>query len=147
MEIAAGGLVINDGKLLLVQYGGKNKGLLLAPGGAVRSGESLRKAAEREIYEETGVEVWAHIPFFIEQLLTSQYHMVKVWNLCEFIQGTARQIPEGKKDGIIGVDWYSDEQIASEKVYPEVVQIYKIGGQQRIKSGGIVPEIIPAHFS
>lgn len=145
-RIAAGGLIIKDGKILLAKYRGKDGDFFLAPGGGVMTGESLRKAAEREIYEETGVEVWAHIPVLIEQLLTNQYYMVKIWYLCEFIKGTAGETSQGKKDGIIGVDWYSYEQIAAEKVYPEIVKMYKIDELQRIKSGAIDPGIIQVYF-
>jgi 8-oxo-dGTP pyrophosphatase MutT (NUDIX family) len=52
-RITAGGVVVNqDGKILLVQNG---RLAWSFPKGGVDEGESMQKAAFREIYEETGI--------------------------------------------------------------------------------------------
>lgn len=50
---SAGGIVINGGKLLLVDEG---DGFLGFPKGRIKSGEEPLAAAKREIYEESGVQ-------------------------------------------------------------------------------------------
>ncbi|PWV98368.1 ADP-ribose pyrophosphatase YjhB (NUDIX family) [Paenibacillus cellulosilyticus] len=58
MRIAcsAGGFIVNDNKVLLVQITyGANKGYWMLPGGFVEEGESFEEAAIREVKEETGL--------------------------------------------------------------------------------------------
>jgi ADP-ribose pyrophosphatase YjhB (NUDIX family) len=57
---SAGCLVVHDGDLLLVKNQQNKFG---PPGGMVDSGESSQCAAERETFEETGVEVVAREQF------------------------------------------------------------------------------------
>lgn len=49
-------LVVCKGEVLLVQ-GWLSTGSWLAPGGGVRSHETARQAAQRELFEETGIRV------------------------------------------------------------------------------------------
>lgn len=56
--VAVGGIVVRDGKVLLVQRGrAPGAGRWTIPGGAVRVGERLQEAVARELREECGVEV------------------------------------------------------------------------------------------
>ncbi|MDD4653371.1 MAG: NUDIX domain-containing protein [Methanothrix sp.] len=77
-RIAAGGIVIRDGRVLLVMYRNGKDTYLVAPGRAIEDCESLATAAEREIAEETGVKCTARWPVMIENLRASRYQMVKV---------------------------------------------------------------------
>ena len=55
-----GGVVVHEGKLLLVRRGQEpGKGLWSVPGGRVEAGESLAEACVREVREETGLDVVA----------------------------------------------------------------------------------------
>lgn len=54
----ASGLVLDDGKLLLIMHRGLGK--YLQPGGHHEAGESPESCARREVTEETGVEVTVH---------------------------------------------------------------------------------------
>lgn len=58
VEVAVGGIVVVDGHLLLVERGRPPaEGQWSIPGGRVEAGETLGRAVEREIAEETGLVV------------------------------------------------------------------------------------------
>ena len=55
-----GGVVVEDGRLLLVQRGRPpGEGLWAVPGGKVLFGETMTHAVQREVLEETGLRVRA----------------------------------------------------------------------------------------
>lgn len=61
------GIVEIDNKILLVRHTyGTAKGRILLPGGYVQEGELPAKAAERELYEETGVTAASEALFAVQ---------------------------------------------------------------------------------
>ena len=55
--MTASGFLVHNGKVLLIKH--KKLGYWLAPGGHVEEDELPHEAAEREVWEETGLKVKA----------------------------------------------------------------------------------------
>ncbi len=69
-QVAVGAVVFNQNRILLVQRGkapARNQWAI--PGGSIQLGETLQQAAEREIFEETGVIIQAGDPIFMFDLI------------------------------------------------------------------------------
>ncbi len=59
--VGVGAFVEHEGRVLLIRRGkAPGEGLWAIPGGRQRHGESVAQAAEREVFEETSVQIRAH---------------------------------------------------------------------------------------
>jgi ADP-ribose pyrophosphatase len=95
--LAVGAVVFKDNRVLLVQRGKSPAlGQWAIPGGSVKLGETLRRAAEREIMEETGITIHAEAPIYqfesIEKDNTGQvrFHFVIIDVAATYIGGDIR---------------------------------------------------------
>ena len=93
-KVGAGAVVIKDEKILLVQRkNAPQKGKWAIPGGKVKLGETLQKAAEREILEETGLTIKAKAPIYAFDLIEHSrdgkilFHFVIVDLKADYIKG------------------------------------------------------------
>jgi 8-oxo-dGTP diphosphatase len=92
--LGVGALILEDGKILLVERGKEPlKGFWSIPGGIVETGEKLVEAIRREVVEETGLDVEPYSMFEIfERMIPDgegkpEYHYVLIDYLCRRIEG------------------------------------------------------------
>ena len=92
--VAVGGIVVKDGRVLLIRRGKEpSYGLWSVPGGAVNLGEGLRAATQREIREECGIEIdVTDVVEVLERVVRDaddriQYHYVLVDYLARWVSG------------------------------------------------------------
>jgi 8-oxo-dGTP diphosphatase len=93
-RVGVGAVVLREGQVLLVRRGtAPSQGLWAIPGGVLELGETLQKAAEREILEETGIIIRAGEPVFICDVCHRdddgrvRYHYVIVDLAADYISG------------------------------------------------------------
>ncbi len=94
---AVGAVVFKDDKVLLVQRGhAPGKGQWAIPGGKVRLGETLQQAAQREIFEETGIRIAAREPVYAFDVVDRdpdgrvRFHYVIVDLAADYVGGELR---------------------------------------------------------
>ena len=95
--VGVGGVVIREGRVLLVRRARPPlQGQWSIPGGGLEVGETITAGIQREVREETGLEVLVlqHIGIF-ERILhddsgRTQYHYVLIDHLCEVAGGALR---------------------------------------------------------
>ena len=118
-RIAAGGLSFRDDTVLLVRYRDANGGMyLVGPGGELEENENVVQAIIRETIEETNVRVQPKRVVIIEDLICSDFKMIKVWMICEVVEGNISKTDEAEKEGIIEAAWYTKAQLSGEVVFP-----------------------------
>jgi ADP-ribose pyrophosphatase YjhB (NUDIX family) len=86
----ARGLVLHDGKLLLMERWRDGKHYFSIPGGAIEAGETPEQTVEREIEEETTCIVRASRLLYVMKLGNSDHRFY----LCEYISGEPQLLPD-----------------------------------------------------
>jgi len=110
--VGVGGVVVREGAVLLVQRAAEPlKGHWTLPGGAVEPGETLIEAVQRELREETGLEVRVLEMVEVFERITRdesnrpRYHYVLIDYLCEALDGK----PQPSSD-VTAVAWARPEE-------------------------------------
>lgn len=113
--MAVGGVVIHDSRALLIRRGQPPlEGRWSIPGGILEVGETIAEGIERELREETGVQVRVlelieiYEKVFRDRDDQPQYHFVILDYLCDFVEGTAE--PGGDVTEVV---WASEQQLDS----------------------------------
>ncbi len=79
LRIRVAGLLVKDGKLLLVKLASpiSKKDIWTPPGGGVEFGESIHQALKREFKEETGLEISIADLVHVNELLELPFHAIE----------------------------------------------------------------------
>jgi 8-oxo-dGTP diphosphatase len=121
-RISVGAIVIQEERILLVRYkNSSGDSFLVGPGGGTENDEPVTQTVEREVREETGLEVSPQKILFIEDLLSGRFRMVKIWFLCNLIGGQLEHTQGATEEGITEARWYRKDQLYNEIVYPSIL--------------------------
>jgi diadenosine hexaphosphate hydrolase (ATP-forming) len=118
IEVSAGGIVLRDGELLLVQVKNlEGRVVWTFPKGHLEAGETLAQAAVREVEEETG---WACRPS--ETFLKVRYFFRRNGRLVRktvhwFLMEPLAQTGEADPDEILECAWVPFREAADRVVY------------------------------
>ena len=126
-RVAVGAIVFKDDRVLLVRRGKPPaRDLWAIPGGSVEICETLQRAAEREIYEETGITIQALEPIFTFDYIErdpsgcARFHYVIIDLTAEYVAGELRP-----GDDAAEARWVSSQEIAGLKVSSKTRQLLK----------------------
>ncbi|MEW5766803.1 MAG: NUDIX hydrolase [bacterium] len=128
-------LIIEEGKILLVQHHKDGRKYWLLPGGGVDYGETLVECAKREIREEANLEVEIEDLLFINESIPPDRHR-HVLNLYFRGKITGGNLQIGQEPILDAIEFVDLSRLDSLTLYPNV--------KQEIKdlAAGIKPEVI-----
>ena len=119
-RLSAGVLVEHEDRLLLVRHVRPGKyDFWVAPGGGVQDEEELSAAAQREVREETGLEVIAGNLLYIEELVQPDLRICKFW-YSGHLRGGELSVaaPEAQAEHITEAAWLSRADLQTKTVFP-----------------------------
>lgn len=133
MRHRAGGILVEDGKVLLVHRIKEKDGIIdeyyVVPGGGIEEGETLEDATKRELKEEVGIDVELTEPeprYVLEGENGNQYFSLveKVGGIIGTGKGPEFTDPEYKNRGKYSAEMISIQDIVSGKInmVPQVIK-------------------------
>jgi 8-oxo-dGTP diphosphatase len=125
--VGVGGVVIHEGRALLIKRGGPPlEGQWSIPGGTLELGESIQEGVRRELLEETGIEVRVgglievFDRIFRDAAGNIQYHFVIVDYLCEKISGEAKPASD-----VTDTAWVREEDLWNYKLTEAATRVIR----------------------
>ena len=126
-RVAVGAVVFNGDRVLLVRRDQPpSHDLWAIPGGRVALGETLERAAEREIFEETGIRIRAGAPVYtfdhIERDSSGsvRFHYVIIDLVAEYIGGDIQSGDDARE-----ARWIAEDELRHLNVSPPTLSLLK----------------------
>jgi ADP-ribose pyrophosphatase YjhB (NUDIX family) len=127
--VGVGGIIIDEDRVVLVRRGrAPLQGKWSIPGGLLEVGETLRAAAEREVREETGLEVEiGELLGVFDRVVPDEtgnirYHYVLIDFLCSVVGGSLRA-----GDDAEDAAWFRGEELEPLGLAPETLKVIRKG--------------------
>ena len=118
IRTSAKAVIIQGEKLLAIKVSDNTETWYILPGGGQESEEILPQTVEREVREETGIEVKCRdLLFVIEGVHGESFHRVDLVFLCDYI-GKAQNASFHCDTNQVGFDWLNLSELNQLPLYP-----------------------------
>ncbi len=123
-RISAGGIVVNNGKVLLVHhYQERAFDFWVMPGGGIEGDEGIFRAAEREVWEETNLMVRAERIAYIEDFIDEGNYVCKFWVVCGLENGNLSIEHKDANEGYLkDARFFSKEELQGMNAFPSILK-------------------------
>lgn len=120
-RVRVAGILIQDGKILLIEHLKKDKKYWLVPGGGVEWGESAAEALAREFKEETNLDIEVEKFLFLSETIApdKEKHVINLYfkiGKCE----NSEDMVLGDEKNLSDLRFVTKEEIENIKLYPNI---------------------------
>lgn len=118
IRTSAKAVIIQNGKLLAIKLNDGKEEWYILPGGGQDSEEMLPETVEREVREETGIEVQCKdLLFVIEGVHGESFHRVDFVFLCDYLRKAKNAVIHNDTNQI-GFDWLDLSELNRLPLFP-----------------------------
>ena len=134
VRVRVGGILIQNGEILLIAHKKGNDVYWLVPGGGVDYGESLSEALIREFTEELNIEIIVNDLVLVSDSIdpSGDRHIINIFFLCEYSKG---EFMLGNELRLYDFKFFKREEIRNIKLFPpinnELISIMENGAKMK----------------
>jgi ADP-ribose pyrophosphatase YjhB (NUDIX family) len=128
IRTAARGIIIQDGKLLVLIRSGVQGEFYVLPGGGQEHGESIHETLLREVREEVSLAVAIEELLFINEFIAKRdslfpelepdVHQIDFTFLCKVISANEAKVGDVPDAHQVGIAWVPLEEITDYRLHP-----------------------------
>lgn len=123
VKLGVRAVIIQDNKILMVKHLENNQEFYIFPGGGLEKNESIFGTAEREVKEETNVQVKAEKLIYYRKFVGPESYGAEFYILCSLVNKTDEISlgidPEKSEPVLVGTEWVEIKKMSDFVWYPE----------------------------
>ena len=121
-RVRVAGILIEDGRILLIEHTKNDKKYWLVPGGGVDWGESASAALIREFKEETSLDIEVEKFLFISETIAPdrQKHVINLYFKIKKVENSSNVMKLGEEKILTDLRFIPEDEIKNIKLYPNI---------------------------
>ena len=121
-RVRVAGILIEDGRILLIEHTKNDKKYWLVPGGGVDWGESASAALIREFKEETSLDIEVEKFLFISETIAPdrQKHVINLYFKIKKVENSSNIMKLGEEEMLTDLRFIPEGEIKNIKLYPNI---------------------------
>ena len=121
-RVRVAGILIEDGRILLIEHTKNDKKYWLVPGGGVDWGESASEALIREFKEETSLDIEVEKFLFISETIAPdrQKHVINLYFKIKKVENSSNIMKLGEEEMLTDLRFIPEGEIKNIKLYPNI---------------------------